>query len=377
MDWETFLPLRTPKKVNIDLLEFDRQNPRFTPDKQPENGSDEAIIGLLDRHSDLGELVQSIAYNGYISIEPMIVYEKNDRLVVLEGNRRLAAVKVLLDPELAAKCKIVTPAVSKEVRPTLKEVLVYRVEDEDGARDLIGFKHINGPQSWDAYAKALYAMRWLDSERSKPGGLSLSEIAQRMGDKHDTLHRMVTAAYAIRQAEDDEIYFLDDRTKHHFSFSHFYTALSYPEFTSFLGMERVARSADPRERPVPAGKEKDLRQMLVWLYGSRRDDMEPVVQNQARDLGRLKQVLNSQAATRELTERANLDAAVLTATPQSDQFAKSLVDASATLKIALENVTGYDPENQPDLLEFGKHCLTRSDAVLGLMQRQIERQKKV
>jgi hypothetical protein len=376
MDWETFLPLRTSKKVNIDLLDFDRANPRFTPDKQPEDGSDEAIIGLLDRHSDLGELVQSIAYNGYISIEPIIVYAKSDRLIVLEGNRRLAAVKVLLDTELAANCKIATPAVSEELRPTLEEVLVYRVEDEDGARDLIGFKHINGPQSWDAYAKALYAMRWLDGERSKQDGLSLSQIAQRMGDKHDTLHRMVTAAYAIRQAEDDEIYDLDDRTKHHFSFSHLYTALSYPEFTTFLGMERMARSADPQERPVPADRAQDLRQMLVWLYGSKRDDKEPVVQNQARDLGRLKQVLNSLAATRELTERANLDAAVVTATPQSDQFAKNLVDASATLKIALENATGYDPESQPDLLEFGQHCFNRSDAVLGLMQRRIERQKK-
>ena len=46
-----------------------------------------------------------------------------------------------------------------------------------------------------------------------PRGLSLSDIAQRMGDKHDTLHRMVTAAYVIRQAEGAEAYDLDERSK--------------------------------------------------------------------------------------------------------------------------------------------------------------------
>lgn len=376
VNWSQELPLKTSKPVDVGLLEFDRENPRFTPDKRPENNSDEAIITLLDRSSDLGELVQSIAYNGYIGIEPMIVFAHGDRLVVLEGNRRLAAVKVLRSPELAAACRISTPKITDDVRATLDRLLVYRVEDKDGAKDLIGFKHINGPQAWDAYAKALFAMRWLDSERKKENGLTLSEIAQRMGDKHDTLHRMVTAAYALRQAEEDGIYDLDDRTKRHFSFSHLYTGLSYPEFSAFLGMERLARSEDPHERPVPTDSTDDLRQMLVWLYGSKREDTEPVVQNQASDLKRLKQVLSSPAATRELAERGDLDAAVVTATPTSDLFAKNLVDAAASLRFAVDNATGYDPDKQPDLMEFAKLCLDRSDLVMGAMERRIERTKK-
>ncbi|WP_121062189.1 hypothetical protein [Chachezhania antarctica] len=376
VDWDQDLPLRTSKTVDVELLEFDQDNPRFTPDKRPEDGSDEAIITLLDRSSDLGELVQSIAFNGYIDIEPMIVYANEDGLVVLEGNRRLAAVKVLRSPELAAACRISTPKLTDEARASLDKVLVYRVEDKHGAIDLIGFKHINGPQAWDAYAKALYAMRWLDAERGKKDGLTLSEIAQRMGDKHDTLHRMVTAAYALKQAEDDYVYDLDDRIKRHFSFSHLYTGLTYPEFSTFLGMDRIARSEDPLERPVPADHEGELRQMLVWLYGSKREDTDPVVQNQASDLRRLKQVLTSQAATRELTERGDLGAAVVTATPASDLFAKNLIDAAASLRLAVDNSTGYDPELHPDMMEFAKLCVDRSDIVLGTMERRSERSKR-
>lgn len=376
MDWDSIAPLRVPSTVPVELLEFDRENPRFTPDKRPETDSDGAIIELLDRTSDLGELIESISYNGYIGIEPMIVYAHDERLTVLEGNRRLAALKVLRDPELALACRVSVPRISDRIRASLDEVLVYRVEDKDGAKDLIGFKHINGPQAWDAYAKALYAMRWLDSERAKPDGIALSEIARRMGDKHDTLHRMVTAAYVIRQAVEEGIYDIDDRKKKHFSFSHLYTALSYPEFTTFLGMERLARSQDPHLFPVPPDRTADLRQLLVWLFGSKDEDIEPIIQSQAKDLNRLKQVLGSSAGTRELRERGDLDAAVVTATPVGNLFASHLVDAAASLKIALENVTGYEPEDQPDLLDFAKLCVDRSDTILGVMERRIGKARK-
>lgn len=373
MDWNQNLPVRTQGTVAVDLLDFDIANPRFTPDKRPVDDSDKAIIELLDRTSDLGELVQSISYNGYIGIEPMIVYARGDRLVVLEGNRRLAALKVLRSPELAEACRISVPQLSDTVRESLETILVYRVEDKDGAKDLIGFKHINGPQAWDAYAKALYAMRWLDTERAKPEGIRLYEIAQRMGDKHDTLHRMVTAAYVIRQAEEDGIYNLDDRMKRHFSFSHLYTALSYPEFTTFLGMERLARSDDPNVQPVPHEKTSDLRQLLVWLYGSKQEEIEPVIQSQAKDLKRLKQVLGTPAAVRELTARGDLDSAVVTATPTGNLFASNLVDAAASLRVALESVTGYNPDEQPDLMEFAKLCVDRSDTIQGAMERRINK----
>jgi hypothetical protein len=88
---EDEIPLTTPTAVPVELLEFDRANPRFTPDKEPDGTTDEAIISQLNRTADLGELIQSLGFNGYIGIEPMIVYTVGQRLIVLEGNRRLAA----------------------------------------------------------------------------------------------------------------------------------------------------------------------------------------------------------------------------------------------------------------------------------------------
>lgn len=371
------IPLKTPATLPVGLLDFDRQNPRFTPDKEPDSATDEAIIRQLNRTADLGELIQSISANGYVPIEPLIVYEKDARFVVLEGNRRLAAIKCLRDPQLARQCEVSLPAkISAEVANSLETVLVFRVEDEHGAREMIGFKHINGPQAWDAYAKALFAMRWLDDERGKPGGLKLADISRRMGDNNDTLHRMVTAAYVIAQAEREDVYKLDDRAKKHFSFSHLYTALSYPEFTTYLGMARPARNADPDVDPVPSERFGELKTLLEWLYGSKKAGHEPVIQSQAKDLNRLKSVIAHPAALRELTERRKLDDAVVTATPTSSLLEKNLIDSAATLKIALENVTGFDPATQQHLMEFAKFCFDRADSVMALMERAIEKANK-
>jgi hypothetical protein len=371
------IPLREATMVSVDLLDFDRENPRFTPDKKPEAATDEAIIRQLSRTADLAELIESIGTNGYIPIEPLIVFSRGERYVVLEGNRRLAAVKCLRDPDLATRCEVSVPKdLPGEVRATLEAVNVYRVEDSKKARDLIGFKHINGPQAWDAYAKALFAMRWLDDERSKPSGLSLQDISRRMGDKNDTLHRMVTAAYVIAQAERAEIYVLDDRTKKHFSFSHLYTALSYPEYTAYLGMPRPARNEDPIVDPVPPEKYSELRTLLEWLYGSKRGGLDPIIESQAKDLNRLKTVLGHTAALRELTERRRLDDAVISATPASSLFATNLIESSATLRLALDNITGFDPISQEDLIEVAKNCLDRADSIYALVERAAQKSKK-
>ncbi|MET3528513.1 ParB N-terminal domain-containing protein [Phenylobacterium koreense] len=291
-------PIGEAHKVPVELLDFDQNNPRFAPDKEPSSGSDIAVVAMLATSADLAELVQSISTAGYINIEPLIVIERGNRLAVLEGNRRLAAVKALRDPEFAKAARVTIPPIAPEKAATLNELLVYRVAHEDDARDLIGFKHINGPQSWDAFAKARFAARWLEDEQKKPdrSGMNLQQIASRMGDQHMTMHRMIAALHVLIQAEENGVYDIADRKKKSFSFSHLYTGLSYGEFTNYLGMSRPDRSADPDINPVPSDRFDELRNLLTWLYGSKDRDIEPAVKSQNPDLGRLREVLASAPA---------------------------------------------------------------------------------
>lgn len=360
-------PIGEAQKVPVELLDFDQNNPRFTPDKKPAGTGDEAVIAMLATSADLSELIQSISTSGYINIEPIIVIARNGRLAVLEGNRRLAAVKVLRDPELAKAARVSVPAMEPDKAASLHEILAFRVAHEEDARDLIGFKHINGPQSWDAFAKALFAARWLDSERAKKDAgqpsMSLQQIASRMGDQHMTMHRMVAALYVLNQAEREGVYDINDRKRKSFSFSHLYTGLAYEEFTSYLGMLRPDRAADPSLEPVPADKLPELRNLLTWLYGSRDRDLEPAIKSQNPDLGRLREVLASPAAIRILAERNDLDQAVISATPVDVRFQRHLINANAELQHAQSTLEGFDPVAQPELQQIAESAFKRASIV--------------
>lgn len=358
-------PIGEAHKVPVELLNFDQNNPRFTPDKEPSSDSDSAVVAMLATSADLAELIQSISTAGYINIEPLIVIERGGRLAVLEGNRRLAAVKALRDPELAKAARVSVPPITPEKAETLDRLLVFRVEHEDDARDLIGFKHINGPQSWDAFAKARFAARWLEDEQRKPNqsGMNLQQIASRMGDQHMTMHRMVAALHVLNQAEANGVYNIGDRKKKSFSFSHLYTGLSYEEFTNYLGMPRPDRSADPDNEPVPSNKFNELRNLLTWLYGSRDRDIEPAVKSQNPDLGRLRAVLASPAAIRILAERNDLTEAIITATPADVRFQRHLIAANAELSHALSTMEGFDPVSQPELQTIADSAARRATMV--------------
>ena len=116
-----------------------------------------------------------------------------------------------------------------------------------------------------------------------------------MGDRHDTLRRMVTAAFVIKQADENDIWSIDQRRNKHFSFSHLYTGLSYSEYTEYLGMEHRSRSEDPAVAPIPEKKYRELSRLLGWLYGNKDEDEDPIIRSQAADLKRLRKVLSNRA----------------------------------------------------------------------------------
>src|SRR5882672_9594880 len=113
-------------KVPTELLDFDPANPRLVEDGIKNPTESQIILSLADT-ADLAEVVESVAANGYIDIEPIIAQRIGDRWLVLEGNRRLAAIRILQKPSLAKGTGISVPEISAENVKTLKEVTVYAV----------------------------------------------------------------------------------------------------------------------------------------------------------------------------------------------------------------------------------------------------------
>ena len=365
------MELERTGKVPVGRLRLDRRNPRLIGEDG--NASDEAIVARLYAAAELDELLQSIAANGYMDIEPLVVMDGPDagsgELIVLEGNRRLAALRLLREPELASRItasegvRISIPPVADSVRATFDEVSVYPVADRESARAFIGFKHINGPAKWDAYAKARFAAAWYRDGRPEGG---LAGIARAIGDKHDTIKRMVSAIYVLDQARNEGLFDIEDRHTRKLNFSHLYTALSRSQYMEYLGLGTGWARHDPEPNQVPREKREELRKVLVWIYGSKKDDVRPVVQSQNPDVKRLGEVLAHAQGRHLLEATGNLDTAHASTEPVDRQFTASLIRARDNLRDAAGSLRAYDGRDQ-SLLDIAEDVKETAETVHGRM----------
>lgn len=288
-------PLKT-QMISPDELILDAKNPRLYNGKSfNDNADPHELVKALSDTADLEELIKSISENGYMSIEPLIVMEKGSKYVVLEGNRRLAAIKLLTEPGLAQKCRVVVPKnLDTHVINSLKEVAVYLVNDESEARSFIGFKHVNGPHKWDSFAKAQFAYKWFVSERAN--GLTIDDITKKLGDSNNTVRSIVSAMFVLEQAKNQEVYDIhSDRMSPKFSFSHLYTALNRSEYKDFLGLERDW-NVTLKDNPVPSKNIAKLKDVLTGLYGYKRDKRASLISSQNPDLKYFGEVLANEAS---------------------------------------------------------------------------------
>lgn len=362
-------PLEAVATVPVESLVLDRCNPRLM--NVDSDASDEEIIAQLYRAEDLGELLQSISANGYMDIEPLIVLEQDGHLVVLEGNRRLAAIRLFREPDLVARVsgrrgvRIRLPDITDRYRRTLDRVSVYRVAEREDARPFIGFKHINGAAKWESYAKARFAADWY-----RDGDVSLADIADRIGDKHDTIKRMVNAIYVLEQAQAAGVFRMDDRVSPRFNFSHLYTALSRASYMRFIGLDTAWANYDPSPDPVPDDGVSRLSEVLRWIYGSREDGADPVVQSQNPDIKRLGEVLASAEGLAVLRATGSLSDAHAGIRPADRRFSEALLRARQEIREASHSLRGFDGRDE-SLVGIAEDVIETAQAVHARMKKKM------
>lgn len=338
------IPRKHPDELRLDL-----RNPRLTGFRPVDEAQ---VIQRLVVSEDLQELIDSIAANGFVPLEPLIVTREDDGLVVLEGNRRLAAVRVLLNDELRIAVGVPKREVPQELQSTLLELPVLEVPNRESARQLIGFKHINGPQKWSAYAKAQFALDWYREERTGGTGASIEDIAAKLGDGHRTLRRMVQGLMLVEQAERHGLFNREDvHPSTEFYFSHLYTALGRTPYQEFLGLEEFG-TGELQEDPVPDSHFGQLGDVLRWLYGSKSDDELPRIRRQAPDVKYLGHVIVHADAVEAIRTGASLEVAYKRAQPDESRFVAAIYAALRAAEEALPLAPQAHPDD--DILEVAR-----------------------
>ena len=348
------------KMMKVPDLVFDRKNPRLPEFDLPENATESDLIKLLWRAVDVKELIMSIAASGFFGHEPLIVANENGKNVVIEGNRRLAAVKLLLDPALAEKLRIKLPVIMEDAREALKELPTV-----SGTREefwcYLGFKHVNGPAKWSSYAKSQYI-----AEVHRNYRVSLEDIARQIGDTHRTVQRLFRGLMVIEEAERLQVFNRNDRWRKHFSFSHLYTGLDYPGITSFLCLRPATEGS---EEPVPIEKKVQLGELFVWMYGSKQQNRLPVIETQNPHLRQLDRVVSSREALGALRAGESLAHAYEESRPSHAVFEEALLASKRNLQKARSLLsTGYD--DSEELLRTAGTVLTLAEDLYREMDRK-------
>lgn len=347
--------------VGPEALEFDAQNPRLFRANVSHLDEDDLII-FLWKEMNVEEIALSVFSKGYFEHEPMLVIESEqyeDCFTVIEGNRRLAAVKLLLDESLQTRVRWEYGPPSSEVINDLREIPVVLTTREQ-AWQYIGFKHVNGPKPWDALAKAEYIAR-VHNDFDVP----LEDIPRMIGDTHTTVKRLYRGLMVLRQAEDERLYDLDDRTNKRLFFSHLYTGLNYPGFQEFLGIKE-----ENSYRPSPVRRKankQNLGQLCVWLFGSREQGKKPLIRSQNPDLKRLDEALQSERGRDALTAGLPLDTAFEASIGDERRFREALVQAKVSLEQAVGKVhTGFNTKS--DQLATASQILSLAESLHDTME---------
>ena len=173
------------KPVLIASLQLDQRNPRLG--RETLAGAPREIIQYLFDHDKAIEVADSIARRGYFPNEPLLAVEENGKSVVVEGNRRLAALKALREPGLLqGSIKRQVERLSRVMldQEGIKRVPVTIAPSRKATDRQVSARHIGTPVlAWQAENRASFILDKLaegygNDELRDALGFSLADIQQ-------------------------------------------------------------------------------------------------------------------------------------------------------------------------------------------------------
>lgn len=330
-----------PISLPLNQIYLDPNNPRFTAadwDYIPvETWDKEDIQNAAQRRLlsdfDVEKLRMSMEVNGFLPIDRVIVKKfADDKYVVLEGNRRICAAKLI------GQYAIDGSTVSTAVRESLDSIpcLHYIGTDEDAAWVFQGLRHISGVAEWSAFNKAKLLVEQMEKD-----SLNLTQVGKRFGLTPHGAGQWVRGYYAFNQARQasDYINEVDER--------------SYPYFQELFGRSStpVREWLDWNENKYEFSNKLNLDEFISWLYPRPSADDEDGTAKKG-DFGRrrlarrddLRQLASLMVSEKDLFEQfrggTELEACYsLMLTRRFEEEAKKRADPVLDLFAAIENCT--------------------------------------
>lgn len=183
----------TTRDLDPTIILLDVKNPRI--EVNDDALQNEIRLKLLE-NEDVLDLARSIEKsNGLFYGERIITTVENGNQIALEGNRRVAACQMLLDPSLIpARFKSRFPNASPSTRAAISRLSADIAPDREVAEPILTKRHTErGVKAWSPVAKMRRAVRLFDR-------LSVEEVAQLLGTSTSQVKKLVRPYRLLKYA---------------------------------------------------------------------------------------------------------------------------------------------------------------------------------
>lgn len=314
-------------------LNLDPMNPRLGRNNTGPEVSQEKVLDLM-KDWTLDELAVSfLESGGYWPHEAMLVTKERlygkTCLVVIEGNRRLAALILLSDAlngKPASRKWAEIAESGKPSRDLFTRIPYIEIGSREEVEAFLGFRHVTGIKEWKPAEKAEYIAHLIDDR-----GMDYVEVMRKIGSKTPTVRQNYISYRLLLQIEDttENIPLKSIETR----FSVMYLSLRTPGVQKYL---QIDVQADPpkAKRPVPPKHLDALADFALWLFG---DGEQPPLLPDSRDVDDFGIILESPKAVQYLkrSERPSFEVAYRMAGGDEPEIIKLIEKAADNIELAL------------------------------------------
>jgi len=359
--------------VGLNSLHLDPENPRL-PQSLPRN--EKEILGYIAGTTAIEDLVNAIATNDFFPGEPLVVVPDPNRgsgnFTVVEGNRRLTALRLLQNPNLIKEPSSRLAEIVKEAKYKPTEIPVVIRETRAEVLPYLGFRHITGVKAWDPLAKARYMKQLFDvlTRKSDSPPTRYKIVAQAIGSRSHNIRRNLDALAVYDVMEDSNFFGVPDLSENTIKFGSLYTALGDDRIAAFVGAAKAkSRDEDPDYTPthpiVGHGTliKAHIRDLTNWMY-MKNPDGETIV-GESRNIKKLAAVVVNPVAEKALRGGSKLDYAYRLTTGVEKDFQRLLYEAEGTLREAagLVATVDYDESTYQLTKQLGEYLTLIEDAM--------------
>ena len=268
---------------------------------------------------------------------------QNRRVTILEGNRRLTALRGLADPELRETFDDKRWRQVDQADVELpEEILVHLVSKREDVTAILGYRHITGIEAWDPYAQARYIAELVD-ERD----WGFDQVAEQVGRSKTEVKSYYRNYSIVQQAEEDG--HVDDLGRITQEFGVWTRAMTSQNLRAFIGAPAPGEVM-AGEWPLDPGREDEFSELLVWIFGQPRtpeqqeageQSLEGRAIGDSRELNRLGKAIADKGGLAALRKGMNLEKAEAQIGNPADRLRTALAEA----REALERAAQEKPES--------------------------------